>query len=92
MNGKLFLDSNISWCIATAPQTFANKTLPAICHPITTYEIKNACKITDKYGFTYFDSLIVSCALELNCSILHSEDLQHNQIIEGKLKIVNPFL
>jgi predicted nucleic acid-binding protein len=25
------------------------------------------------------------------CTILYTEDLQHNQIIEGKLKIVNPF-
>jgi len=29
---------------------------------------------------------------EANCEILYSEDLQHNQLIEKKLRIVNPFI
>jgi predicted nucleic acid-binding protein len=30
-------------------------------------------------------------ALESNCSVLYTEDLQHGQVIEKKLKIINPF-
>lgn len=45
-----------------------------------------------KYDLQLFDSIIVASALEANCSILYSEDLQHNQIIEKQLTIVNPFL
>jgi predicted nucleic acid-binding protein len=31
-------------------------------------------------------------AREAKCNILYSEDMQHNQIIDGTLKIVNPFI
>jgi len=36
--------------------------------------------------------LIVASALENNCSILYTEDFQNGQIIEKKLKIINPFI
>jgi predicted nucleic acid-binding protein len=45
-----------------------------------------------KYKFSYYDSLIISSALENGCSILYSEDLHHNQKIEKTLTIINPFL
>ncbi len=54
-------------------------------------DIKFACEIAHKYGFSFYDSLIVSSALDCNCTILYSEDLQHDQIIENKMKILNPF-
>ena len=49
-----------------------------------------ACDIRDKYNVSYYDSLIVASAIVLNCTILYSEDMQHNQEIEN-LKIINPF-
>lgn len=51
-----------------------------------------ATQIAERYGFSIFDSLIVAAALESDCTILYSEDLQHQQMIEGKLQVVNPFL
>ena len=30
-------------------------------------------------------------ALEADCKILYTEDLQHKQLIENKLTIINPF-
>jgi predicted nucleic acid-binding protein len=36
------------------------------------------------YNYTLYDSLIITAAIEANCTILYSEDLQHNQQI-GKL-------
>jgi len=53
--------------------------------------IKTACRILKKYGYSYWDSLIIASALENNCSILYSEDMQSGQIIGDTLKIVNPF-
>lgn len=35
--------------------------------------------------------LILSFALENNCSILYTEDMQDGQIVEGKIRIINPF-
>ena len=53
--------------------------------------IIKACNIADKYKFSFYDSLIIASALECNCKILYSEDLQHKQVIEKSLSIVNPF-
>ncbi len=53
--------------------------------------IVKACSISDKYKFSFYDSLIVAAALECNCKILYSEDLQHKQIIENSLTVINPF-
>lgn len=44
-----------------------------------------------RYGFSYYDSLIIATALENECAILYSEDMQHSQIVDDRLKIVNPF-
>lgn len=47
--------------------------------------------IADQYGFPFWDSMIVASALSNHCSVLYSEDLQNNQIIDGRLQIINPF-
>ncbi|MBK9338130.1 MAG: PIN domain-containing protein [Lewinellaceae bacterium] len=52
----------------------------------------NAFRIAAKYGYSLYDSLILSSSLSIGCSIVYSEDMQNGQVIEGKLKIVNPFL
>ncbi|GBU24243.1 hypothetical protein R83H12_00871 [Fibrobacteria bacterium R8-3-H12] len=52
---------------------------------------EKALDILNKYGYSYYDSLIIAAALEVNCNILYSEDMQNGQIIENSLKIINPF-
>ncbi len=47
--------------------------------------------IKGRYGFSWYDSLIVAAALQSGCARLYTEDLQPGQKIEG-LTIVNPFL
>ena len=54
--------------------------------------VKMALIIKGNYKFSYWDSLMLSAALECNCDVVYSEDLQHNQVIEGSLTIVNPFV
>lgn len=49
-----------------------------------------ACKIRSNYSISYYDSLILASAIDARCSVLYSEDMQHNQKIEN-LTIVNPF-
>ncbi|MEN8122656.1 MAG: PIN domain-containing protein [Bacteroidota bacterium] len=53
--------------------------------------IKEALNIKETYKFSLWDSLIIASALENNCKILYTEDMQHEQIIENTLKIINPF-
>lgn len=54
--------------------------------------ILEACGLADRYKFSFYDSLILSAALECECDLLFSEDLNNGQLIENKLKIVNPFV
>lgn len=54
--------------------------------------ILKACRLADRYHYSFYDSLIIAAVLECDCSILYSEDLNNGQIIEKKLTIVNPFL
>jgi predicted nucleic acid-binding protein len=53
--------------------------------------IKMSFHLSGKYGFSFWDSLIVATALENDCDLLLSEDMQHNLIVESKLTIQNPF-
>ena len=50
-----------------------------------------AFQLASKYQFSFWDSLIVASALQCECTQLLSEDMQHGMVIEGKLKIINPF-
>jgi predicted nucleic acid-binding protein len=59
--------------------------------PITLDVHELALRIARGYGFGIYDALILSAALEANCSMLYSEDLQDGQVIENKLTIRNPF-
>jgi len=43
------------------------------------------------YKLSFWDSLIVASALENDCSILYTEDLQAGLIIKNNLSIINPF-
>lgn len=52
--------------------------------------IKLCWDIRKKYKYSYFDSLIIAAALQNNCSILYTEDLHHEQLIENKMRIINP--
>ena len=58
----------------------------------TQITIIKACEIAERYQFSFYDSMIIAAALESNCKILYSEVMQHNQIIQDTLKIINPFL
>ena len=49
-------------------------------------------KIAAQYGFSFWDSMMIAAALENHCSILYTEDLNNNQLIENRLRIVNPFI
>ena len=52
--------------------------------------ILDAIDISEKYGYSFWDSLIIEAALTGGVSVLLSEDLQHGQVISG-VTIRNPF-
>ncbi len=58
---------------------------------IQTDTIKHALNLAQTYRYSYYDSLIIAAALEQSCHFLYSEDMQHEQVIEQSLIILNPF-
>ncbi len=54
-------------------------------------DIIRAIELHRLYKFSFWDSLIIRMAQKTACTILYSEDMQHDQKI-GDVRIVNPFL
>lgn len=52
---------------------------------------RGAVAIAERYGYSIYDSLIASAALEAGSKTLYSEDLQYGQTINRQLTIRNPF-
>jgi predicted nucleic acid-binding protein len=59
--------------------------------PISFDTHTGALGVAEKYGYSIYDSLIISAALKAGCKTLYSEDLQDGQIINRQLTIRNPF-
>ena len=65
-----------------------------LCPEAVTLTIKThekAVGIAERYDYRIYDSLIVASALEAKCELLYSEDLQDRQVVDGRLRIRNPF-
>lgn len=52
--------------------------------------IHHAFDIESRYPVSWWDSLIVSSAIEAQCDTVYSEDLQHGMLISG-VTVLNPF-
>lgn len=65
----------------------------AVCpvEPLTVETHERARRIAERYGFRFYDALIVAAALLAGCTVLYSEDLQPGQKIDLQLTVVDPF-
>ncbi len=50
-----------------------------------------ALRLQDRHRLSWYDSLIIAAAIQVQCSVLYSEDLQHEQRF-GDLRVMNPFV
>jgi predicted nucleic acid-binding protein len=81
--------------VATASPEEARRFLERVLFPLWAvmpseglYE--RALELRGRYGFSFYDALIVAAALAAGCRRLYSEDFQDGQKIE-QLTVVNPF-
>lgn len=51
----------------------------------------DARRIAERYQFSFYDSLMLSVALAGGARTIYSEDMQHDLLIDGTLRIVDPF-
>ena len=59
--------------------------------PVTEDTHDRAIALLERYSFSFYDALLIAAALRAGCSRLYSEDLQHGQLIDRQLRIVDPF-
>lgn len=53
--------------------------------------VDTAWQLQDRFNFQYWDALMVAAAQAQGCSLLLTEDLQHDLRVD-QLRILNPFL
>jgi predicted nucleic acid-binding protein len=54
--------------------------------------VDQAAALAIRHQLSHWDALIVAAALLAGCDTLYSEDLQHGQVFDERLTVVNPFL
>lgn len=50
-----------------------------------------ASEIRENYNISYYDSMIVSAGLKADATVLYSEDMQDDLVVNGSLRVINPF-
>ena len=67
--------------------------IQALCQiePLTleTHEVGRA--LAERYTLSVYDAMIVAAALLAGCTTLYSEDMHTGLLVEGQLRLVNPF-
>ena len=89
--------SNVSTQKFTPPlnqneiEKYVNRVLIPLCTVYASPDLYlEALDIKYRWKFSFYDSLVIAAALEANCKVLYSDDLQHQQKIR-ELTIVDPF-
>lgn len=54
--------------------------------------VNTALDLQGETRYSFYDSLMLTAALQCGADVVYTEDLQHNQVVRGCLRIVNPFL
>jgi predicted nucleic acid-binding protein len=77
--------------LAEAEQYFATVLRPMLAVHSTPALYVQALRLCEQHRLSWYDSLIVAAAMDGQCGVLYSEDMQHEQRF-GDMTIVNPFL
>ena len=65
-----------------------------VCTRIVAVDIdihEAALRLAQRHGFAMFDALMIAAALQTGNTTLWSEDMQDGMLIDGTLRIANPF-
>jgi predicted nucleic acid-binding protein len=70
------------------------ESLLVLCEVVAVDEptLRKAIDLVKRYSLSHWDSLIVASALLARCETLYSEDMQHGQVFDNQLTVINPFL
>jgi predicted nucleic acid-binding protein len=80
----------MSWQDTTRFLADLRALLPPV-QPMTLATHERGLQLADRYSLSVYDGLIVAAAIEAQCSVLWSEDMQDGLVVERMLTITNPF-
>lgn len=60
--------------------------------PITVEIHEAGLALAERHRLSVYDAMIVASALGADCDTLWSEDMQDGLLVDGRLRIVNPFV
>ncbi|MFO1157726.1 MAG: PIN domain-containing protein [Reyranellaceae bacterium] len=60
-------------------------------HPLTLEMHDSGLALAERYGLSTWDAMIAATAIHAGCDTLWSEDLQHDMVLDDRLRVVNPF-
>ena len=73
-------------------QRYLTTILEPLCEVFSSIELYHqALEISERWQYSFYDSLVISAAIKADCKTIYSEDLQHSQKIYN-LQIINPFI
>jgi predicted nucleic acid-binding protein len=52
---------------------------------------RNRLALAERYGLSVYHGMTAASALQTDCDILWSQDMQDGVVIHNRLRIVNPF-
>lgn len=76
-----------AWIQANLQAIFACTRL----QPVDAEVLDMALSLRQRYRFSFWDCQIAAAAMAAGCEILLTEDLQHGQLLDGRLTSINPF-
>jgi len=59
--------------------------------PLTIETHEAGLALAERYALSTYDAMIAASAAMQDCDTLWSEDMQHGLVIDGRLRIVDPF-
>lgn len=67
-------------------------TLTGTVRAITVETTRRGLQLAERYRFSVWDSMIVASALEAGAEVLWTEDMHDGLVVDGQLRIANPFV
>ncbi|MDG2521239.1 PIN domain-containing protein [Caulobacter segnis] len=59
--------------------------------PLTEATHVEGLRLSERYGLSVYDGQIVAAALNAGCDVLWSEDMHDGLLVDGRLRVTNPF-
>ncbi len=59
--------------------------------PVTVETHETGLALAARHNFPIYDAMIIASALQVDCDVLLSEDMHHGMVLDGRLRIHDPF-